>query len=58
MGYGEDWTPEKRGRALVFVSILASTPPEDWRSKRELHKALQEFVFPETLATTQKGETG
>lgn len=42
-GVGEDWSPKKRGQALYIVHTLANTPPEEWRSKRELHAALSEF---------------
>lgn len=43
LGPEADWSPEKIGRALRYLQVLASTPPDEWRSKREIHAALVEF---------------
>jgi hypothetical protein len=40
---GADWWPEMKGRALAIVSILANTPPADWRWRSEIHEGLAEF---------------
>ena len=37
------WSPEKIGRALRMIYVLANTPPGDWRMKKEIHAALSEF---------------
>jgi hypothetical protein len=39
----ENWTPEQKGRALHMILVLANTPPNEWRSKPEIHEALAEF---------------
>jgi len=39
----EAWTPEQKGRALEMIRVLANTPPQDWRTKKEIHAALAEF---------------
>lgn len=38
-----DWPPDKIGRALRYLHVLANTPHTEWRSKRQLHAALAEF---------------
>lgn len=38
-----DWTPTLKGRALRMIHVLANTPPNEWRTKREIHAALAEF---------------
>jgi hypothetical protein len=38
----ENWTPEQKGRALHMILVLANTPPNEWRSKPEIHEALAE----------------
>lgn len=43
----ERWSPEKRGRALHYIIVLANTPPDGWRSKAELYEALAEFRSPQ-----------
>ena len=42
-GIGEDWSPEKRGRALLFIWTLANAHPTEWRSKAQIWAELQEF---------------
>ncbi len=43
LGPEADWPPEKIGRALRYIHVLANTPHKDWRTKREIHLALGEF---------------
>jgi hypothetical protein len=47
----EQWTPEQRGRALHFIIVLANTPPDGWRSKKEIYEALAEFRSPQESAS-------
>ena len=42
-GIGEDWSPEKRGRALLFIWALANAHHTEWKSKAQIWSALQEF---------------
>lgn len=42
-GIGEDWSPEKRGRALLFIWTLANAHHTEWKSKAEVWRELQEF---------------
>lgn len=42
-GVGEDWSPEKRGRALLFIWTLANAHHTEWRSKAQIWSELQEF---------------
>lgn len=51
----EKWTPEQRGRALHFIIVLANTPPNDWRSKKEIHEALAEFRSPQATVGPDNG---
>ena len=43
VGMGENWSPEKRGRALAFVQIMARSHHTEWKSKAQIWAALQEF---------------
>jgi hypothetical protein len=43
LGPEATWSPEKIGRALRYVAVLANTPHAEWRSKRQLYNALAEF---------------
>lgn len=42
-GVSENWSAEKRGRALFFVFTLANNPHTGWKSKAQIWSALQEF---------------
>lgn len=42
-GVGANWSPEKRGRALLFIFTLANNPHTSWKSKAQIWSALQEF---------------
>jgi len=42
-GVGEDWSPEKRGRALLFIWTLANAHHTEWKSKAEIWRELQQF---------------
>lgn len=39
----ESWTPERRGRALHMIWVLANTMPGAWRTKIEMWRGLEEF---------------
>lgn len=43
LGPEADWSPEKIGRALRYIHVLANTPHKEWRTKRAIHAALAEF---------------
>jgi hypothetical protein len=37
------WSPQKLGRAVEMIRVLANTPYSDWRSKQQIYAALAEF---------------
>lgn len=43
MGVGANWSPEKRGRALLFIWTLANSHHTNWKSKAQLWSEFQEF---------------
>lgn len=43
LGPEAKWSPDKIGRALRCLQLLACTPTTEWRSKKEIHAALAEF---------------